>query len=276
MSQEQLISEQLAVIENIQRQLQDRIDELYEYIGLDSKRQELMETSKELLKQMEFSIKEFEMEFEDEITEQTEIQINGQTLNKTIKSKYENLRRLQREYREAVVQTKQNKYKQAVNERELLLSGALSPSEFRKRKARTGNELVGAAQDTTDLLRETTQIMARELEVGVNNVAALEESSRLLKKTTEEHKSVGVLLGLSKKVLTELEKADWVDRMLILLALILFSFVSFNILRKRIWIPGLATLIRSLRKKTPIQQPIKLETINTETPITQHLETPVL
>ncbi|ORX70971.1 hypothetical protein DL89DRAFT_257133 [Linderina pennispora] len=71
------------------------------------------------------------------------------------------MRKQQREFRAALLKYKGNSASAAKKERELLLSGAATPSELRKRKARTGNAVLNAATDVTTALQETCELDER-------------------------------------------------------------------------------------------------------------------
>ncbi|KAJ2723684.1 Protein transport protein sec20 [Coemansia sp. Benny D115] len=156
--------------------------------------------------------------------------------------------RLQRAFRSALLQYRTNAAGSAKRERELLLSGAATPAELRKRKARTGNSAaLSAAADVTTALQETVSMMNEEIDKSVGNIMAMQDSSEALKKTKAEYMTMDGVLKTSKNLIQALEQADAMDRWLMLGGLVLFVAVTFNILRKRIWIPGLSTLISIVR-----------------------------
>ncbi|KAJ2022022.1 Vesicle transport protein S20 [Coemansia sp. S85] len=156
-------------------------------------------------------------------------------------------RALQRAFRQALLQYRPNAAGAAKQERELLLSGAATPAELRKRKVRTGNATLNAAADVTAALQETVSMMDTEIEKSAGNIIAMQESSARLKKTRDEYGTLDGVLRTSKSLIQSLEQADALDRWLMLGGLVLFSLVVFNILRKRIWIPGLSTLFSLIR-----------------------------
>ncbi|KAJ2329247.1 Vesicle transport protein S20 [Coemansia sp. RSA 2681] len=156
-------------------------------------------------------------------------------------------RSLQRAFRQALLQYRPNAAGAAKQERELLLSGATTPAELRKRKVRAGNATLNAAADITTALQETVSMMDAEIEKSAGNIIAMQESSAKLKKTQDEYSTLNSVLRTSKSLIQSLEQADALDRWLMLGGLVLFALVVFNILRKRIWIPGLSTLFGLLR-----------------------------
>ena len=66
-----------------------------------------------------------------------------------------------------------------------------------------------------------------------------EASTASLKATSSTHDVLTGLLGTSKQLVTALEKADWLDRLLIFAALIFFALVILFILKQRIVDRGL-------------------------------------
>ncbi|KAJ2795471.1 Vesicle transport protein S20, partial [Coemansia furcata] len=156
-------------------------------------------------------------------------------------------RALQRAFRLALLQYRPNAAGAAKQERELLLSGATTPAELRKLKVRAGNATLNAAADVTTALQETVSMMDAEIEKSAGNIIAMQESSAKLKKTQDEYSTLDSVLRTSKSLIQSLEQADALDRWLMLGGLVLFALVVFNILRKRIWIPGLSTLFSLIR-----------------------------
>ncbi|KAJ2120250.1 Vesicle transport protein S20 [Coemansia sp. RSA 720] len=156
-------------------------------------------------------------------------------------------KQLQRTFRSALLQYRPNTRAQAQQERSLLLSGALTPAELRKKKVRTGNAALNAAADVTTALQETVSMMNDEIEKSAGNISAMRESSNKLRKTKGQYLAMDDVLKVSKNLVRTLEQADTVDRWLMLFGLVLFSLVAFNILRKRVWIPGLYTAFRVIR-----------------------------
>ncbi|KAJ1878792.1 hypothetical protein H4R99_000090 [Coemansia sp. RSA 1722] len=154
---------------------------------------------------------------------------------------------MQRRFRASVLKYRDNLHGNAKREREMLLSGAATPAELRKRKVRTGNAVANAAVDLTTALQQTVGMMEEEIEKSVANMGALDESSGLLRKTKNEYGVMDNVLDRSRELIGLLEKADKVDRWLVLVGLLVFAAVAFNIVRKRVWIPGLSTLFGLLR-----------------------------
>ncbi|KAI9502428.1 Vesicle transport protein S20 [Coemansia spiralis] len=152
---------------------------------------------------------------------------------------------VQRGFRQALLKYKENIAKTTKMERELLLSGAATPAELRRRKAQ-GNSALNVAADVTTALQETVSMMDQEIDKSVGNIMALEDSTDALRRTRSQYITLDDVLRTSGNLVRALERADAVDRWLMLAGLVLFALVSFNILRKRVWIPGLDTLLRAV------------------------------
>ncbi|KAJ1958849.1 Vesicle transport protein S20, partial [Dipsacomyces acuminosporus] len=152
---------------------------------------------------------ELEDHYYDSDSQRQELQ---ETLGKLDKRKVT----LQRSFRSALLQYRINSTNSAKKERELLLSGATTPMELRKRKAKTGNAVVNTASEVTAALKDTVQLMNEEIEKSVKNITTLQDSSDRLKKTNEEHKTLESILRASKNLIKALEQADAVDRWLML------------------------------------------------------------
>ncbi|KAJ1942427.1 Vesicle transport protein S20, partial [Kickxella alabastrina] len=165
----------------------------------------------------------------------------------TISQQQNRTKNLQRAFRTALLQYRANVVGSVKRDRELLLSGAATPAELRKRKVRTGNAVLNVAADVTSALQETVSMMNEEIDKSVGNSMALQDSSDMLKKTKSEYLTMDGVLKTSKNLIKALEQADAMDRWLMLGGLVLFVAVSFNILRKRIWIPGLSSLFSVLK-----------------------------
>ncbi|KAJ2783430.1 hypothetical protein H4R18_001695 [Coemansia javaensis] len=156
-------------------------------------------------------------------------------------------RQVQRGFRLALLQYRGNAAAAARQEREELLSGATTAAELRRRKARGDGAALRAAADVTAALQETVSMMNQEIEKSAGNIIAMQASSDALRKTRAQYLTMDDMLNLSKRLVRSLEQADAMDRWLMLAGILVFSLVALNILRKRLWIPGLHTLLVLLR-----------------------------
>jgi hypothetical protein len=84
--------------------------------------------------------------------------------------------------------------------------------------------LMKANSDVTDALRRTIALMQTELERSVLTTQMLESSTASLRSTSLQHDTLSSVMSTSKQLITALEKADWLDRMLILSGFLFLCF----------------------------------------------------
>ncbi|KDQ58738.1 hypothetical protein JAAARDRAFT_57628 [Jaapia argillacea MUCL 33604] len=99
--------------------------------------------------------------------------------------------------------------------------------------------LMKANSDVTDALRRTINLMQNELERSVLSSQMLEQSSATLRSTSSTYDTLNMFLGTSKELVTILEKSDWLDRLLIISALVFFFVVTLFIVKQRVIDRGL-------------------------------------
>ncbi|KAI0298742.1 Sec20-domain-containing protein [Multifurca ochricompacta] len=128
--------------------------------------------------------------------------------------------------------------KASSNREELLRSSVMNQTKTSEGKT-TEDAVMQAQGDVTDALRRTMALMQSELERSVLSTQMLEASTASLKATSSTQDVLTGLLGTSKQLVTALEKADWLDRMLIFAALTFFALVILFILKQRIVDRGL-------------------------------------
>ncbi|KAF8496550.1 Sec20-domain-containing protein [Russula emetica] len=146
---------------------------------------------------------------------------------------------LKRDIRAALLASKRAiDSKASSNREELLRSSVLKQTKSSDGKA-TEDVVMKAQGDVTDALRRTMGLMQKELERSVLSTQMLESSTASLKATSTTHDILTGLLGASKQLVTALEKADWLDRLLIFAALAFFALVVLFILKQRIVDRGL-------------------------------------
>ncbi|WWD19029.1 hypothetical protein CI109_103487 [Kwoniella shandongensis] len=96
------------------------------------------------------------------------------------------------------------------------------------------DELQTKTNEVTTALRRTTALMQTELERSVLSVQMLESSSQTLLSTQSLYNRYTSLLSTSTKLVRTLEKADTLDRILILSALMFFLLVVGFIVKRRV------------------------------------------
>jgi hypothetical protein len=98
---------------------------------------------------------------------------------------------------------------------------------------------MSATSEVTESLRRTMQLMQSELDRSVLSNTMLEQSSATLRMTGDQYSTFSNLLTTSKALITALERADFLDRILILAALIFFALVCAFIIKRRVVDKGL-------------------------------------
>ncbi|KAH9899354.1 Sec20-domain-containing protein [Cubamyces lactineus] len=146
------------------------------------------------------------------------------------------LTRLRKDMRAAVLASKRAIDSQQTSRRdELLRSSALSEKQQQSLNEKvTEDALMKANNEVTEALQRTIGLMQGELERSVLSTQLLESSTTALKSTSSTHDVLSSLMSTSKHLITALEKADWMDRMLVLAGLIFFVLVVLFILKQRL------------------------------------------
>ncbi|KAI0656886.1 Sec20-domain-containing protein [Cubamyces menziesii] len=149
------------------------------------------------------------------------------------------LTRLRKDMRAAVLASKRAIDSQQTSRREeLLRSSALSEKQQQQQQSLnekvTEDALMKANNDVTEALQRTIGLMQGELERSVLSTQLLESSTAALKSTSGTHDVLSSLMSTSKHLITALEKADWLDRLLVLAGLVFFVLVVLFILKQRL------------------------------------------
>ncbi|KAI8361455.1 Sec20-domain-containing protein [Mortierella sp. GBAus27b] len=154
----------------------------------------------------------------------------------------------QQSLRQAVLTSKQTIDQEARAERELLFKGSKSAIELgqvRRRAAAngdTGQYLLNTSKEQNESLSRTLQLMQQEVERTAHSARVIDESSRTLRETVNEYRTYDEVLKRGKNLITKLNQADWIDRLLIGFGLLLFSLVVTYILKKRIADRGISLI----------------------------------
>ncbi|KAI9282265.1 Sec20-domain-containing protein [Sporodiniella umbellata] len=181
------------------------------------------------------------------------------TLNRL--GEYEHqLRQLKTTSRQAILNTKKRIESSEKKNREELFGRTIKHDqefieqfELKQRGMHRGQQdeaILRASSDVTDALRRTTTLMQQELEKSTISATMLAESSRTLNGTYSEYQSLGDLVKISKKVISQLEASDWLDRIMLLLGLGFFCLVVLYIIKKRTWDVGISWVGWLTQKKT--------------------------
>ncbi|PLW21886.1 hypothetical protein PCANC_01848 [Puccinia coronata f. sp. avenae] len=119
-----------------------------------------------------------------------------------------------------------------------LLSGATT----KPRPSNTEDALMTASSDVTQSLRNTLEIMRQELDRSVMSTHLLEQQTATLQLTSDQYMTFGELMKTSRALISSLQRADLMDRILLSGALLFFGLVCMYILKKRILDRGVSLL----------------------------------
>ncbi|KAI9022336.1 Sec20-domain-containing protein [Phycomyces nitens] len=157
-------------------------------------------------------------------------------------------KQLQVNSRQAIWQSKQRVEQQDRKQREELfgMRGRMDEKSFteqfelKQRHTQGDQRLLQASSEVTEALGKTRQLMEQELEKSSYSAIMLADSSKTLSATRSEYANLGSLMTISKRLISQLESADWFDRVSLLLGVLLFSGVVLYIIKKRTWDVGIS------------------------------------
>lgn len=157
-------------------------------------------------------------------------------------------------YRQAALATKRRLDSQrSASHRADLLGGASSKAKATVAATPSSGDdaLMSATSDVTDGLRRTMQLMQQELDRSLLTNQMLESSTDTMRRTTTQQSAFSDVLSASKSLITALERADLLDRLLILAALAFFGLVCAFIIKRRVLDRGirLASVLVPKRKR---------------------------
>mmetsp|Transcript_34225 Transcript_34225/g.41365 ORF Transcript_34225/g.41365 Transcript_34225/m.41365 type:complete len:258 (+) Transcript_34225:441-1214(+) len=172
------------------------------------------------------------------LMEELELLADEQDREEDMKLLMDEVNRYQTQYnslKESIKEARQNIRKATVqaaeDERKLLWSG--QEEEVKRRRLESEAEMVTAAEEATDVLRRTRQMMAQELEHTGKTAESLRNSTAALSKTETELQSQQQSLGTAKKLLSFLQKQEVIDRLVTTGAFTMFLLVVAHIVLKR-------------------------------------------
>ncbi|OBZ86402.1 Protein transport protein sec20, partial [Choanephora cucurbitarum] len=144
--------------------------------------------------------------------------------------------------------------------------------ELKQRGVQRGKQdeaILRASSDVTEALKRTSTLMQQELEKSTLSATMLAESSKTLSSTFTEYQNLGSLVHISKRVISQLEASDWLDRLLILFGLLLFSTVVLYIIKKRTWDVGISWFSWLTQTKKHSYQPTNTFTTTIATTVSE-------
>jgi len=148
---------------------------------------------------------------------------------------YDDLKGIKSGLRNALLVSKRNiDSKNATNREELFRSTAVSDEKAVSGEKTAEDALMTANNDITEALRRTINLMQGELERSVLSTQMLDVSTTTLRSTSNTYDALDNILTTSKQLVTALEKADRIDRLLIMAGLVFFFLVVLFILKQRV------------------------------------------
>ncbi|GAA6003913.1 hypothetical protein JCM10207_006464 [Rhodosporidiobolus poonsookiae] len=94
--------------------------------------------------------------------------------------------------------------------------------------------LMSATSDVTEGLRRTLQLMQSEVDRSLVSNELLQSQTQTMQLTSDEYSTLSSLMTTSKKLITSLERADVVDRLLLFGTFAFFVAVCAHIFKKRV------------------------------------------
>ncbi|KAF9206138.1 hypothetical protein BGZ49_002965 [Haplosporangium sp. Z 27] len=200
-----------------------------------SVQQELARSAREESKAIEAKIEELRLLSDEQDRE------SDRTLILNMLEKIETqFRQQQQSLRQAILTSKQTIDREAKTERELLFGGsksAIELSQLRRRGAGDTNSseyLLNTSKEHNESLNRTLKLMQQEVERTAHSAKIIDDSSKTLKSTVNEYQTYDEVLKRGKNLITKLNQADFMDRLLIGFGLLVFLLVVAYILKKRI------------------------------------------
>ncbi|KAJ7728421.1 Sec20-domain-containing protein [Mycena maculata] len=147
----------------------------------------------------------------------------------------ETLASLRRNARAALLASKRTIGSLSKSQREELLnSSAVSEKRDLNEKV-TDDALMAAKDNVTEAMQRTLTLLQGELERSVLSSQMLADSTATLRTTSSTHDTLTSVMDTSKHLITALNKADRLDRVLIFAALLFFILVVLFILKQRLF-----------------------------------------
>ncbi|BGP18579.1 Protein transport protein sec20 [Rhodosporidiobolus nylandii] len=93
---------------------------------------------------------------------------------------------------------------------------------------------MSATSDVTEGLRRTLQLMQQEVDRSLVSNELLQSQTQTMQLTSDEYSTLSSLMSTSKSLITSLERADILDRLLLFGAFAFFAAVCAHIFKKRV------------------------------------------
>ncbi|EGF98531.1 uncharacterized protein MELLADRAFT_118518 [Melampsora larici-populina 98AG31] len=138
-----------------------------------------------------------------------------------------------------------------INSRSELLKQSTVTKQDRSRSSNPDEALMSASTDVAESLKSTLNLMKQELDRSVLSTQMLEQQTKTLNLTSNQYITFSDLLTTSRQLITSIQRADVLDRLILGAALAFFMLVCLYILKKRILDRGLS-LISTVSRIKPV------------------------
>lgn len=138
-----------------------------------------------------------------------------------------------------------------INSRSELLKQSTVNKPDRSRSSNPDEALMSASTDVAESLKSTLNLMKQELDRSVLSTQMLEQQTKTLNLTSNQYITFSDLLTTSRQLITSIQRADVLDRLILGAALVFFMLVCLYILKKRILDRGLS-LISTVSRIKPV------------------------
>jgi len=230
-----LDTETINLIDNLQRRQKDlddfQLPRLRDCRGPLSVQQKFAAELKEDLDAFGQQIEEFVQSL-DILADDVPKKGDRHSVKQLVEEFRESSARIRKDMRAALLHSKKTIDVQMKSNREDLFKGAMDNRNVEEKA--TDDALMKASNDVTESLRRTMGLMQKELERSVLSTQMLEQSTATLRAASTQHDVLSSITLTSKQLITALEKADWMDRLLIFSGLAFFVLVVLFIVKQRI------------------------------------------
>eukprot|EP00803_Ostreobium_quekettii_P002132 evm.model.scf_577EXC.6 EVM.evm.TU.scf_577EXC.6 scf_577EXC:46482-51308(+) len=195
--------------------------------GTGGESEDLTRRVKQDLERMRACLRDLELYAEEQETDEATAQVA--LWLKEHKTTYE---RVSQSFAAAILQAKKNSQRAWQEERQALLgaraAGTVPPTFRNKQEAARG------AQDVTESLRRTREMMAQQIALTGSSLEVIDSSTRDLKKAQRELQSHRGLFAKSRRLLNTMSWHDVLDKIVLWGGVLLFTIVVLYITQKRV------------------------------------------
>ncbi|KAI8071086.1 Sec20-domain-containing protein [Gongronella butleri] len=208
-----------------------------------------LKTHEELAQVIRYQIRSLANDIEDVrlLADEQDKQATQKDILQRLEEYQEQHDQLQTASRQAVIKSRQRIQEKQRAARANLFGAGKDGKSFteqyellQRHKSSNADALLKATTNVTEALQRTSTLMQQELEKSSYSMGALADSSKTLSATVNEYQNLGSLLGMSKRLITQLEASDWLDRIVLGLGLLMFCLVVVYIIKKRTYDVGVS------------------------------------